>query len=164
MTTVNDEMQDLLRARTIANADERNELLARVLGKLVANHLRRPSDVSEGRPDEVSRVLIIIRHLATKQAGAFHWGEPSAVGPTILGLIEQLPCTNEERQCAVLGALEDVLQLLRMGSARALACVGNEAVALLRALPSSSAATGTHGTHGSMRGFEGFAKLCAPPT
>ena len=159
MSSVNDDLQDLFRAREITNPDERNELLSRVLSKLVTNHLRRPlSESVQHAPDQVGRVLMIIKHLASRQAGAFAYGEPSSVGPTILGLIEHLPHPCDERQSAVLAALSDVLQLLRVGSARALACVGQDAIEMLRAL--SRIAHDDARAADSICGFDAFAKIC----
>ena len=157
MASLNDDAQDLLIARD-APPDEKNRILASMLSKIVGSHLRRPATAG----DEVSRVLIIISHIAKYQAGAFGWGEPSAVGPTILGLIEQLAYPSEERQHAVLSALENVMQLLRMGSARALSCLAKETVALLRSLSSTSIADASD-RRATLRGFEAFANLCAVP-
>ena len=80
-------------------------------------------DISDVVPmDDMASMEHPLFSLATKQQGAFGWGEPSYVGQTLLGLLEQLPHPDEERQRIVLRVLEHVLQLLRNCSARALAC------------------------------------------
>ena len=147
-----EEFRDIMRARDIANPDERHALLHDVLIRLVSNHLRVPPN--EG-PDEVGRVLMIITHLASRQAGAFAWGEPTSVASIVLGLIEQLPTPDEERQTKVLAALEPVLLLLQMGSARALFSIARETVALLQSLPEK--------TPGDITAFTDFATFGSTP-
>ena len=110
MTSINDSLQDLMRARDSSDADSRNSLLASILARLVQSHLREPS----ASDHDVARVLMIVSHLATKWVGAFGFGESQAVGPTALGLLEHLAEPSEERQTAVVAALEQVLLLLRM--------------------------------------------------
>jgi hypothetical protein len=164
MTTVNDELRALMRARDMTDPIERANFLRRLLAKLVHSHLRRPP--MPGVADEADRVLMIVSYLATKQVGAFGWGEPEAIGPTVLGLVEQLTNPSEERQQAVVSALHQVLQLLPMGSASALACFGRETSALLEALapvPSTAPAALALGDDGSVRAFEEFALMCSDP-
>lgn len=149
MTSINDSLQDLMRARDQSDVDARNVLLASIVSRLIKNHLREPT-ASE---HDVGRVLMIIGHLASKSVGAFGFGEPQAVGPTALGLLEHLAEPSEERQSAVVAALEQLLLLLRMASARTLACVGREALALLVSLSSSAPPPGR------VRAFDEFAAL-----
>ena len=108
-------------------------------------------------------MLMIVRHLATKQIGAYGWGEPEAIGPTVLGLVEQLPHPSEERQKTVLAARDEVLQLLPMGSAQALACLGREANELLRELAKPPTSVLDRGRERHVVAFEQFALLCSDP-
>ena len=159
--SVNDELRGLLQASKMADPNARAELLRSILGKLVDNHLRRPA--APNVVDEVDRVLMIVRHLATKQIGAYGWGEPEAIGPTVLCLVEQLPHPSEERQKTVLAALDEVLQLLPMGSAQALACLGREANELLRELAKPPTSVLDRGRERHVVAFEQFALLCSDP-
>ena len=102
---------------------------------------------------------MILGHLATKQMGAFGWGEPAAVGPTLLGLIEQLPI-HRRRQDAVVATLQQVLTLLRVGSARAIATLGTEAMALIETLSEQAVDTLRPRQDLVVYGFHALASQC----
>lgn len=152
--SINDEIRSLHSARTM-EVEARNALLQKVLSRLVHNHLRHRQPPSASSADDDRRILLIVSHMATRTPAAFAYGEPQAVGPTVLGLIELLAEPSEERQVAVVTALQQVLMLLRMASARALACLGREALALLASLPALEP------PDGDVRAFESFATLCS---
>jgi hypothetical protein len=158
MAAINDDLRSVLVVlRSETDARKRDACLAAVIDKLVKNYLRRHNN-SDEREDELDRVLMIVGQMATKQKGAFGWGDPRAVGPTILGLIECLPHPSEERQRKVLGTLGDILDLLRVGSARAVETLGREAVGLLGTLGSTPPTIPSAGL--ALPAFDGFAGQC----
>ena len=117
---------DLLRVRD-AQGSERHTLLAGIANKLATKYLRS----RDAEHEETTRVLTVLAHFAEKQPGAFGWGEPSKIGTTVLGLVEQLAVDSEDHQRSVLSALSSVLQLLCVGCARTFSCFSREALALL---------------------------------
>ena len=158
-------LADLFKAREVADPEQRNQLLRNVVAQLVKTHLRQSpafaaSATGLSTADDVSRILMILGHLATKQMGAFGWGEPAAVGPTLLGLIEQLPYPSEARQDAVVATLQQVLTLLRVGSARAIATLGTEAMALIETLSEQAVDTLRPRQGLVVYGFHALASQC----
>eukprot|EP00665_Eupelagonemidae_sp_cell47_P002163 gene2163-7034_t len=136
--------------------DEMNTKAFVIMTRLAVQEVRKPQ--AEPRSQASSSVISLVHGLAKQHPGIFLWGEPHRIGPFILALVEQLVHPDEERQQKVLETIRGLLQMLRMGSARALGCFARDALALLAALsPSSSPALSAAAEFSA---FEAFAALC----
>lgn len=140
-------------------AAEMNVQLGRTTIRLAQKKLRSRG---LGGEDEAARVATIVSHLATKQAGAFGYGEPALIGTVVLGLVEQLVVDHKAHHEASLAALRDILHLLCAGCARTFALFVRETVELLLQATRVSPAVGV--ACSPLTGLHEFARACTPPT
>ena len=174
MGSVNQELLKLRQViRSSASNEEKNALTTAMVCKLATSHLRRRSPSAdkedEATAKDTASVLSIVNLLADKSPGAFLWGKAHAIGPVMLGLVEQLSHPSEERHRLVLETVRVLIDMLQMGSVNAIGCAGRDAIKLLQALadhrpaaadPAKAAASAGAADADSVVGFAGFAEFC----